>query len=113
MGALASSVALGLVVYVAFGQPRETLAQVLPSQVVEVVQGEGLPLAAAVLTSCMSFLAVQVFCSAVVRVSDAVLYCFLWDKQDGVLDAKQTPEGFKRFQATLGDAGVRDDTETS
>lgn len=101
LGAAMYSLALGFSVHLAASQPSEILALALPSKLVNELQVEGRPLAAGVLAAGMSFLVVRVFSRVVNRVSDAVLYCFLWDKQDGVLDAKHTPEGFKAFLAAV------------
>jgi len=61
----------------------------------------GSPAAAATVAAIVAFVLVREFSAIVDEIADAVLYCFLWDRADGTVDAQAAPPSFKALVGTM------------
>lgn len=61
----------------------------------------GSPAALAVLAGIVAFVVVRAFTAIVDDIADAVLYCYLWDRSDGSVDAPAVPSSFKDLVGTM------------
>lgn len=85
------------------------LGRYLPDKIVSEWNELGSVTVASVAFGIMCFAAVRGFQLIVDGVTDAILYCLMWDGEDGVVDAEGAPESFKAFiRATQGVREKRD-----
>eukprot|EP00927_Polykrikos_kofoidii_P041082 TRINITY_DN35008_c0_g1_i1.p1 TRINITY_DN35008_c0_g1~~TRINITY_DN35008_c0_g1_i1.p1 ORF type:complete len:694 (+),score=84.91 TRINITY_DN35008_c0_g1_i1:96-2177(+) len=70
-------------VHVVLTSPARSLIEFLPRPLVNEIEGLGSPAVAASVAGVMCFLVVRCFTATLDDLSDAVLYCRLWDKRQG------------------------------
>jgi hypothetical protein len=102
MWCLLHSFVVGTGVYLALDLTPDALAGFLPVALMKDVQVVDSPAALGLWAALLCFVIVRRFSRVIDQVSNAVTYCFLWDAQDGTLDATQTPESFASLRAHLG-----------
>jgi len=73
----------------------------LPPAIVAECEKLGSPAAAAAVAAIVAFVLVREFSAIVDEIADAVLYCFLWDRSDGTVDAQAAPPSFKALVGTM------------
>mmetsp|Transcript_107578 Transcript_107578/g.335427 ORF Transcript_107578/g.335427 Transcript_107578/m.335427 type:complete len:709 (-) Transcript_107578:204-2330(-) len=79
------------------------LASELPKVLVAEAAELGSTTPLAVLAGVVAFSVVRAFTSLVEDIADAVLYCYLWDRSDGVVDAEAVPPSFKILVGKMAD----------
>lgn len=99
----AFAVGFGGLTWLSLVVAHDTMLSKLPMSLqMEVSTLDGFPVAPALLATSMCFLIVRAFSATIDGVSDAVLYCFLWDKSDGTLDSTLVPASFVHFVRASG-----------
>lgn len=95
LGTVLMSMGLGFAMWLALSSIPPEIGKVFPPM--STLFEEALAVNTGVVATVgaiMSLAVVRTFSGLVNLTSDAILYCFLWDKEDGVVDAKHIPKCF-------------------
>jgi len=100
-GGVCYSATIGVGSYFLFTYRPQMLFSSLPAEFRAECEELDNAFAVACIAALMCFVAVRIFTAGMNKTTDAVLYCFLWDIQDGKIDAERTPQAFKAFVGQL------------
>lgn len=98
LGTVIMSIGIGVAIWLALLNMPPELGTVFPP--LAALFAEGQIVSAGVVGTVgalMSLAVVRTFSGLVNLTADALLYCFLWDKEDGKIDAKNLPACFKDY----------------